>query len=391
MIENRILYTFEQSEFPFYKKLKLEEGYKIESISNFFTKEAIEKIDTYNDYIIDISSLAPLISKGESIQYIFEQLHPLFPVNTVFIVEKKHTDIIFHEFRHCFDDINKIEITLESIEAIDNIDSESKIKKIINLDNAELDSFFEEFDNKLYGHDEFKKEFKEIVQTFKVFNKLGEQRVLSLFLMGDSGVGKTEVARVIHKCLQSNKKLAKINFGNYSSKDALNSLIGSPRGYIGSENGELFQRVKESDIGLILIDEFEKSNSAVFNYFLDVLESGKITNSLAEEIDINGYIIVFTSNIPRNEFNVRISPELRSRFDYKGAFNLLTKEDKTKFVRYRFSDIISKYEENFNIKLPSYLHGHLVGLIDVDKFNNMRNLNKRIKDVFVHYIYNGLF
>lgn len=242
----------------------------------------------------------------------------------------------------------------------------------------------------MYGHAEFKKEFKEIIQTFKVFNKLGEQRVLSLFLMGDSGVGKTEVARVIHKCLQSNKKLAKINFGNYSSKDALNSLIGSPRGYIGSENGELFQRVKESDIGLILIDEFEKSNSAVFNYFLDVLESGKITNSLAEEIDINGYILVFTSNIPRNEFNIRISPELRSRFDYKGAFNLLTKEDKMKFVRYRFSDIISKYEENFNIKLPSYLHGYLVGLIDVEKFNNLRNLNKRIKDIFVNYIYKEL-
>lgn len=390
MIENRILYTFEQTEFPYYRKLKLEEGYKIESISNFFTKEAIEKIDTYDNYIIDISSLAPLISKGESIQYIFEQLQPSFPTDTVFIVDKKYQDIIFYEFRHCFDEINKIEITLESIKTADNIDSEPKIKKIIDLDNPELDSFFEEFDNKLYGHAEFKKEFKEIIQTFKVFNKLGEQRVLSLFLMGDSGVGKTEVARVIHKCLQSNKKLAKINFGNYSSKDALNSLIGSPRGYIGSENGELFQRVKESDIGLILIDEFEKSNSAVFNYFLDVLESGKITNSLAEEIDINGYILVFTSNIPRNEFNIRISPELRSRFDYKGAFNLLTKEDKMKFVRYRFSDIISKYEENFNIKLPSYLHGYLVGLIDVEKFNNLRNLNKRIKDIFVNYIYKEL-
>ena len=51
--------------------------------------------------------------------------------------------------------------------------------------------------------------------------------------MGDSGVGKTEVARTIHKALKSNKKLAKINFGNYSSQDALNSLIGSPLGYIG--------------------------------------------------------------------------------------------------------------------------------------------------------------
>lgn len=53
------------------------------------------------------------------------------------------------------------------------------------------------------------------------------------------------------------RKLAKINFGNYSSDNSLNSLIGSPRGYIGSEEGEIFIRVKDSDTGLILIDEFE--------------------------------------------------------------------------------------------------------------------------------------
>ncbi|EDO25758.1 predicted protein, partial [Nematostella vectensis] len=119
----------------------------------------------------------------------------------------------------------------------------------------------------------------------------------SLFLMGDSGVGKTEVARAIHKSLGGKKKIAKINFGNYSSDNSLNSLIGSPRGYIGSDEGEIFIRVKESDTGLILIDEFEKSNSMLFNYFLDVLESGKMVSSIAEEIDLNGFIIIFTSNI----------------------------------------------------------------------------------------------
>ena len=65
----------------------------------------------------------------------------------------------------------------------------------------------------------------------------------------------------------------------------MNSLIGSPLGYIGSDGGELVKRLKESDIGLILIDEFEKADGAVFNYFLDVLENGKIVNSQAEEYD----------------------------------------------------------------------------------------------------------
>lgn len=243
--------------------------------------------------------------------------------------------------------------------------------------------FFSTFDSRLYGHERFKEEFKELVTSFRVFNKLGEHKILSLFLMGDSGVGKTEVARTIHKALGSKTKLAKINFGNYSSHDALNSLIGSPLGYIGSDGGELLKRVNESDVGLILIDEFEKADNAVFNYFLDVLENGKIINSQADEYDANGYIIVFTSNISKENFKTKISPELRSRFDYKGVFNLLTDEDKRKFVHFRVNEIVEKYKKFVSKDIPDKLHDTIVSQIDVSKFSNMRDLNKKIKDTFV--------
>ena len=246
--------------------------------------------------------------------------------------------------------------------------------------------FFSNFDARLYGHERFKEEFKELVTSFRVFNKLGEHKILSLFLMGDSGVGKTEVARSIHKALGSQAKLAKINFGNYSSHDALNSLIGSPLGYIGSDGGELLKRVNESDVGLILIDEFEKADNAVFNYFLDVLENGKIVNSQADEYDVNGYIIVFTSNITKENFKSKISPELRSRFDYKGVFNLLTDEDKKKFVHFRVNQIITKYREFVSTDIPDKLHDIIVSKIDVSQFKNMRDLNKKIKDTFVAHI-----
>ena len=182
--------------------------------------------------------------------------------------------------------------------------------------------------------------------------------------------------------------MAKINFGNYSSKDALNSLIGSPRGYIGSDGGELMKRVNESDIGLILIDEFEKADGAVFNYFLDVLENGKMVNSLAEEYDINGYIVIFTSNIKKEQFDSVISPELKSRFDYKGVFNRLTNNDKQKFINFRINEIIDKYNTFSDIAFDSKLRSKLIENIDCKKYNNMRDLNKRIKDVFVKCIKN---
>lgn len=89
-----------------------------------------------------------------------------------------------------------------------------------------------------------------------------------------SGVGKTETARILSDLLAPGQPLPKINFGNYSSNDSLNSLIGSPRGYIVSEDGELTLKIEASESGVILIDEFEEANPAVWNLFLDLLESG---------------------------------------------------------------------------------------------------------------------
>ncbi|HFK5537481.1 TPA: AAA family ATPase [Elizabethkingia anophelis] len=218
---------------------------------------------------------------------------------------------------------------------------------------------------------------------FKVFNKIGEHKILSLFLMGDSGVGKTEVARAIHKALNGQSKMAKINFGNYSSDNSLNSLIGSPRGYIGSDDGEIFIRVAESDTGIILIDEFEKSNSTLFNYFLDVLENGKLVSSLAHEIDLNGFIIIFTSNISKEDFKKVISPELRSRFDYKGYFSILKDIDKLKYVEFRIDSIIRKFNKNVANVLDDDFKYDVFLQINVTKYKNMRDINKAIKRIFV--------
>ncbi|MBR7096425.1 MAG: AAA family ATPase, partial [Alistipes sp.] len=147
-----------------------------------------------------------------------------------------------------------------------------------------------------------------------------------------------------------------------------------------------FIRVRNTDVGVILIDEFEKSNATLFNFFLDVLESGKMVSSQAVEIDINGFIIIFTSNITKEEFPTRISPELRSRFDYKGHFTRLSNQDKRKYVEYRIGSIIRKYNEHYKESLGDDVVSYFVTNIPVDKYENMRDINKRIKIEFVKYI-----
>lgn len=358
-------------------------------MSNLLSSQNIYDLDDSQQYYVDVSSMASLVKTNDSQLLSFEQLLGCFRKNITFICDKTYEADVKYLFRYVFDDFFDVKTKSDEIFAEKEEKPSTKansVKMITDLDDSELESFFENFDARLYGHERFKEEFKELVNSFRVFNKLGEHKILSLFLMGDSGVGKTEVARSIHKALGSKEKLAKINFGNYSSHDALNSLIGSPLGYIGSDGGELLKRVHESDVGLILIDEFEKADNAVFNYFLDVLENGKIVNSQADEYDVNGYIIVFTSNINKEDFKSKISPELRSRFDYKGIFNLLTDEDKKKFVHFRINQIISKYREFVSPDIPDKLHDSIVARIDVSQYKNMRDLNKKIKDTFVALI-----
>lgn len=380
---------YHKNQFFNYKKQILSAGYELVSMSQFLSSLKIEELDEETQYYVDLSSLAGFVKANDTQMLHFEQLFNSFGENITFICDKIYEKDIRYILRYIFDDFGDVEVESEEIISEQDETESTKpkqVKKITDLDETELETFFAAFDSRLYGHERFKEEFKEIVESFRVFNKLGEHKILSLFLMGDSGVGKTEVARSIHKALGSKSKLAKVNFGNYSSHDALNSLIGSPLGYIGSDGGELVKRMSESDVGLILIDEFEKADNAVFNYFLDVLENGKIVNSQAEEYDVNGYIIVFTSNISKDDFKKKISPELRSRFDYKGMFNLLTDEDKLKFVHFRVNQIVDKYKEFVSKDLPERIHDEVVGAIDVTQFKNMRDLNKKIKDTFVERI-----
>ena len=384
---SRNLIIFKKEQYPYLKKEYGEKGYNLFSFSRTSNTKALDNLlDINNKLIIDISSLGNSILPDNGSLYNFEQLLQYFSVETIFISDIDNVDYRY-KLRYCFDYF----VEYESNEVLVNESEKArqdkkKIKKIIDLDQKELERFFKKFNESLYGHEKFKKEFRETIYSFRVFNEIGEHKILSLFLMGDSGVGKTEVARSIHKSVDSKKKLAKISFGNYSSQDALNNLIGSPRGYIGSDGGELFDKVVVSDIGLILIDEFEKANTPVFNYFLDVLETGKATNSLGEEIDIDGYIIIFTSNIKRDKFDDYFSPELRSRFDYKGYFNLLTNEDKEKYIKFRFNEIIKKYNNKHGSKLNKGTHANLVSQVNVNEYKNMRLLNGRIKEVFIEYL-----
>lgn len=248
------------------------------------------------------------------------------------------------------------------------------------MTNDELDAFLNYIDNNLIGHSRFKRELDIRLRTFKLFHKLEEQKLFSIFLMGESGIGKTEVGRLMHKAFGSKTVFCKISFGNYSSKDSLNSLIGSPRGYMGSDTGELPMKIELSDVGLIVIDEFEKADNPVFNFFLDLLEEGKFTDSQSNVYDLDGYIIIFTSNLTPENYKKRLSPELRSRFDYVCQFQLLNEEEKKQYTYKRIENTLQKFESKLGVSISQEDKQRLYN-IDYS-LNNLRKINRSIKDRF---------
>ena len=261
----RKLFFYTKQQFFNFKAMQTAAGFKLLSMSQLLSSQKVGELNKNQKYYVDLSSVMGYTKTNDSQQMLFEQLFDSFGENIDFICDKMYEEDIKYIFRYIFDDFSDVDAASEEIIAEKEtiIETPSRKRRIVDLNDKELDDFFKVFDASLYGHERFKEEFKKLVTAYRVFNKIGEHKILSLFLMGDSGVGKTEVARAIHKALGSRTKLAKVNFGNYSSHDALNSLIGSPLGYIGSDGGELLKRIQESDVGLILIDEFEKADNYI--------------------------------------------------------------------------------------------------------------------------------
>lgn len=183
--------------------------------------------------------------------------------------------------------------------------------------------------------------------------------------------------------------LPKINFQNYSSQDALNSLIGSPAGYIGCENGELSDKIKKSNVGILLCDEFEKTNKPVFSFFLELLEEGKFTDSLAREYDMDGYIIVFTSNI-QNQSDLKsiIPQELQTRFDLICKFEEPSTNDKINFVDYLIDQFLTKFNNNsINVELTEDERNDLK-TIDYSKYAALRDIRRIVFDRLITLLRN---
>jgi ATP-dependent Clp protease ATP-binding subunit ClpC len=196
----------------------------------------------------------------------------------------------------------------------------------------------------------------------------------SFIFLGPTGVGKTQLAKVLARYLFDNDDaLIRIDMSEYMEKFATTRLIGAPPGYVGyEEGGQLTEKVRRRPYSVILLDEIEKAHPDVFNMLLQVLDDGMLTDSLGRKIDFKNTIIIMTSNIGARQlkdFGIGVgfgtqarkegetdaskgviesalkkafAPEFLNRIDDVIMFNSLSKEDIHKIIDLELASLFGR-------------------------------------------------
>lgn len=197
--------------------------------------------------------------------------------------------------------------------------------------------------------------------------------------MGESGVGKTELAKSLaDELFGSEEALVRIDMSEYMEKHAVSKLIGAPPGYVGYDGGgHLTEKIRKKPYSVVLFDEIEKAHPEVLNILLQVLEDGKLTDSLGKVADFKNTIVIMTSNIGSEHLSERagigfvenygdkkakaikeirkyLRPELVNRIDEVIVFNALKSAELAK-IAYKMTGEIARRarEKGINIQIEN--------------------------------------
>jgi ATP-dependent Clp protease ATP-binding subunit ClpC len=173
------------------------------------------------------------------------------------------------------------------------------VQRIATAENVKLLEMGEILKGKVIGQDEAVSKIVKAIQRNRVGLKDPNKPIGTFMFLGPTGVGKTHLAKKLAEYLfDSPDALVRIDMSEYLEKFAVSRLIGAPPGYVGyEEGGQLTEKVRRKPYSVILLDEIEKAHPDVFNILLQVLDEGRLTDSLGRRIDFKNTILILTSNI----------------------------------------------------------------------------------------------
>lgn len=244
---------------------------------------------------------------------------------------------------------------------------EKESEKLLKMEDA--------FHERVIGQDEAIKAISRAIRRSRSGMGDPNKPIGSFVFLGPTGVGKTEVARTLARILfEDRDALIRIDMSEYMEKFAVSRLVGAPPGYVGhEEGGQLTEKVRRRPYSVVLFDEIEKAHPEVFNILLQVLENGRLTDSVGRTVDFKNTVIVITSNLGSrhaerskalgftneadgisydrlkarvmDEVKKAMSPEFINRIDEIIVFHPLTKDDLRKIVDIMILEIVKRLNE----------------------------------------------
>ena len=266
------------------------------------------------------------------------------------------------------------------------------VNKIAKAELKELNNLNKIISNKVIGQKEAVSKVVKAIQRNRAGIKDPNKPIGSFIFLGQTGVGKTQLAKILSSELFSGSdSLIRIDMSEYMEKFAVSRLIGAPPGYVGyEEGGQLTEKVRRKPYSVILLDEVEKAHPDIFNMLLQVLDEGSLTDSLGRKVDFKNTVIIMTSNLGARQVkdfgngvgfgtesmksqeskNIKntiekslkkaFSPEFLNRVDEIVIFNSLEKDDLKKIINIELEKLKIRlkelgYEINISSKAINFL------------------------------------
>lgn len=251
------------------------------------------------------------------------------------------------------------------------------VQRVSDGESDRLAKLEELIQGKVIGQENAVAKVAKAIQRNRAGLKNPNKPIGSFIFLGQTGVGKTQLAKVLaSELFESEASLIRIDMSEYMEKFSISRLIGAPPGYVGyEEGGQLSEKVRRKPYSVVLLDEIEKAHPDVFNMLLQVLDDGYLTDSLGRRVDFKNTIIIMTSNVGarqvkdfglgvgfgtaaqksqedkniqgviQNALKKKFSPEFLNRIDDVVIFNNLDKDHLAKIIQLELGALQNRVKE----------------------------------------------
>jgi ATP-dependent Clp protease ATP-binding subunit ClpB len=237
------------------------------------------------------------------------------------------------------------------------------VTKIISGEQEKLLHLEEQLKRRVMGQNEAVSRVSDVIRMSKMGVTDQDRPIGSFLFFGNTGVGKTELAKSLAEVLFDDEKaLIRVDMSEYMEPHSISKLIGSPPGYVGyDEGGQLTEQIRRRPYAVVLFDEMEKAHPNVLNILLQVLDDGRLTDTKGRVVNFKNTILIMTSNLKEEEFRTFLRPEFINRIDDILQFNDLGRDAVKTIVDLQLYGVIQRMaDQGITIRVDADVNSHLV-------------------------------